>query len=69
MFTETIFRIYQQSWLTLGAPGDWRLAKVMLTYKKSWKEDPNNYRPVSLTSESGKVCHRADHLKWHHMVH
>lgn len=68
-FTETIFSIYQQSWLTWGVPGDWRLAKVMPTYKKGRKEHPKNHRPVNLTSASGKVCHRADPLECHHMVH
>ncbi|KFQ00489.1 hypothetical protein N329_04168, partial [Haliaeetus albicilla] len=47
--------IYQQSWLTREVPVDWRLARVMSIYKKGWKEDPGNYRPVGLTSVPGKV--------------
>ncbi|KAK4818819.1 hypothetical protein QYF61_019856 [Mycteria americana] len=46
---------YQQSWLTEEAPDDWRLANVTPIYKKGRKEDPGNYRPVSLTSVPGKV--------------
>ncbi|KAK4811337.1 hypothetical protein QYF61_024473 [Mycteria americana] len=47
--------IYQQSWLTGEVPDDWRLANVMPIYKKGKKEDPGNYRPVSLTSVPGKI--------------
>ncbi|KAK4829691.1 hypothetical protein QYF61_006066, partial [Mycteria americana] len=47
--------IYQQSWLTGKVPDDWRLANVMPIYKKGRKEDPGNYRPVSLTSVLGKI--------------
>ncbi|GAB0209778.1 mitochondrial enolase superfamily member 1 [Grus japonensis] len=50
--------IYQQSWLTGEVPDDWRLANVMPIYKKGRKEDPGNYRPVSLTSVSGKIMER-----------
>jgi len=45
----------QQSWLTREVPADWQLANVMPIYKKGQKEDPGNYRPVSLTLVSGKV--------------
>ncbi|KAF1451556.1 putative RNA-directed DNA polymerase from transposon X-element, partial [Spheniscus demersus] len=50
--------IYQQSWLTGEVPDDWRLANVTPIYKKGWKEDPGNYRPVSLTSVPGKIMER-----------
>jgi len=38
----------QRSWLTGEVPDDWRIASVTPIYKKGWKEDPRNYRPVSL---------------------
>ncbi|KAJ7418397.1 RNA-directed DNA polymerase from mobile element jockey-like protein [Willisornis vidua] len=47
--------IYHQSWLTGEVPDDWNLASVMPIYKKAWKDDPGNYRPVSLTLVPGKV--------------
>jgi len=50
--------IYQQSWLTGEVPDDWRLANVTPIYKKGWKEDPGNYRPLSLTSMPGKIMER-----------
>ncbi|PKU41211.1 rna-directed dna polymerase from mobile element jockey- hypothetical protein [Limosa lapponica baueri] len=47
--------IYRKSWLTGEVPMDWRVANVTPIYKKGKKEDPGNYRPVSLTSIPGKV--------------
>jgi len=47
--------IYQQSWLTGEVPDDWRTANVTPIYEKGRKEDPGNYRPVSLTSVLGKI--------------
>ncbi|KAK4815363.1 hypothetical protein QYF61_001351 [Mycteria americana] len=55
VFTKLLSIIYQQSWLTGEVPADWRLANVTPIYKKGRKEDPGNYRPVSLTSVPGKL--------------
>ena len=50
--------IYQRSWSTGEVPEDWRLASVTPIYKKGRREDPGNYRPVSLTSVPGKIMER-----------
>ena len=55
VLTKPLSIIYQQSWLTGEVPVDWKLANVTPIYKKGRKEDPGNYRPVSLTSVPGKV--------------
>ncbi|KAK4824405.1 hypothetical protein QYF61_014716 [Mycteria americana] len=55
VLTKPLSIIYQQSWLTGEVPADWRLANVTPIYKKGRKEDPGNYRPVSLTSVPGKL--------------
>ncbi|KAK4809578.1 hypothetical protein QYF61_020000 [Mycteria americana] len=55
VLTKPLSIIYQQSWLTGEVPADWRLANVTPIFKKGQKEDPGNYRPVSLTSVPGKL--------------
>ncbi|GAB0207638.1 mitochondrial enolase superfamily member 1 [Grus japonensis] len=47
--------IFERSWRTGEVPEDWRKASVIPIFKKGRKEDPGNYRPVSLTSIPGKV--------------
>uniref|UniRef100_A0A493U0J1 Reverse transcriptase domain-containing protein n=1 Tax=Anas platyrhynchos platyrhynchos TaxID=8840 RepID=A0A493U0J1_ANAPP len=53
--TKPLSISYQQSWLSGEVPVDWRLANVTPSYKKGWRVDPGNYRPVSLTSVPGKL--------------
>ena len=55
VIAEPLSIIYQRSLLTGEVPEDWRLANVTPIYKKGRKEDPGNYRPVSLTSVPGKI--------------
>jgi len=47
--------IFERSWTTGEVPEDSRKANVTPVFKKGKKEDPGNYRPVSLTSIPGKV--------------
>ncbi|GAB0178098.1 mitochondrial enolase superfamily member 1 [Grus japonensis] len=46
---------FERSWRTGEVPEDWRKASVTPVFKKGKKDDPGNYRPVSLTSIPGKV--------------
>ncbi|KAK4816186.1 hypothetical protein QYF61_012476 [Mycteria americana] len=67
VLTKPLSVIYQQSWLTGEVPVDWRLANVTPIYKKGWKEDLGNYRPVSLTSVPGKLMEQIilSAITWH----
>ncbi|KFV79947.1 hypothetical protein N308_11790, partial [Struthio camelus australis] len=47
--------ILERSWRSGEVPEDWKKACVSPVFKKGKKEEPGNYRPVSLTSIPGKV--------------
>ena len=47
--------VYQNSIDTGSVPDDWLTANVVGIYKKGDKQEPANYRPVSLTSVTCKV--------------
>ena len=45
----------EKLWRLRDIPEDWKKANLALIYKKGFKENPRNYRPVSLSSVPGKV--------------
>jgi len=55
IIAEPLSIISERSWRTREVLEDWRKASVTPVFKKGKKEDPGNYRPVSLTSILGKV--------------
>jgi len=55
VIAEPLSIIFERSWRTGEVPEDWRKPNVTPVFKKGKKEDPGNYRLVSLTSIPGKV--------------
>ncbi|TRZ08285.1 hypothetical protein HGM15179_018821 [Zosterops borbonicus] len=53
---QKVIYLGYKSWLTGEVPDDWKLAKVTPIHKNGRKDDPGNYRPVSLTSVLSKVA-------------
>ena len=47
--------IFEKSWLSGEVPDDWRKGYITPICKKGSKEDPGNYRLVSLTSCHGVI--------------
>ncbi|KAK4825715.1 LOW QUALITY PROTEIN: hypothetical protein QYF61_002133 [Mycteria americana] len=49
---------FEKLWRSGDFPEDWKKANVTPSYKEGLKEDPGNYRPISLTSVPRKVMER-----------
>ena len=57
--TGMLTYIFQQSFNTGSIPKDWSTAKVVPVHKKSNKDNPENYRPISLTC---LCCKTMEHI-------
>ncbi|CAM5153819.1 unnamed protein product [Natator depressus] len=53
VIAEPLAIIFENSWRSGEVPDDWK--KAVPIFKKGKEEDPENYRPVSLTSAPGKI--------------
>jgi len=47
--------IFERPWQSGEDPDDWKKGNIVPTFKKGRKEEPGNYRPVSLTSVPRKI--------------
>ena len=56
--TPILTRNRTESWQSGELPRDWKRANISAIHKKGSKNDPNNYRPISLTAICRKIMER-----------
>ncbi|RMC17434.1 hypothetical protein DUI87_06016 [Hirundo rustica rustica] len=56
--TKPLAMLFNWYWKSTEVPADWKLANSLVIFRKDKKNDPGNYRPVTLTSVPGKVMEK-----------
>lgn len=55
IFVRPLSIVLEKLWRSEGIPEDWQKANDSPVYRKAWREDPGNYRPLSLISVPRKI--------------
>lgn len=58
IISSSLCKLFNLSLSTGVFPDDWKIAKVIPVHKGNAKNDPNNYRPISIISVVSKVFER-----------
>ena len=72
---EPLINIMKDSYNSGTVPSQWKTASVTPIFKKGSKHDPGNYRPISLTSITGKLMESmikdtiVDHLSRNKLIY
>ena len=61
---EQIHNIIESSLQEGKVPSEWKCANIVPIYKGGNREEPLNYRPVSLTSVVSKMCEKIIKERW-----
>ena len=72
---EMLFALFNLAWDSEYAPSYWREGLIVSLFKKGDRDDPGNYRGITLLNVVGKLYsrvinnHLLKHLDLNHLVH